>query len=315
MKRVALAAAAVCLVACTTRGPQAMSASELKAKGTRTYDAPFDEAFDAAYLSLEKAEGHISVASRSEGTFENDKVPMTAPAGWGGDAFRSYAVSVFQTGSQVSVSAIPRLWQGDKDVSEEPLWQLGGYDGEDVHWDRLFDGIEDLLKSWREVPELTIERSRGEIAVLDLRFYAPADWRGLELSADHRQATAQSTLRGAPGCPECPGGLNPSMVFEVSRRHPALDTSRLERAALEAALGPSLAEPAAWSTEQRPTGLRGTGEVVAGDPSKTVSVAWHTWDAGETAWMIRASAACSPDGPASCDLAWDAMVNGVARVP
>ncbi len=296
--------------ACTTSGQRAVSQGDLKAKGTHVFDGVFEDVYDAAYLVVERYEGHIASADRMQGVFENDKVQFSAPPGWDGDAFRNYAVSVYQDGSRVAVTAVPRLWAGERDVSDQPLWQLGGMGGEDEHWERMFDNIQDLLKAWRSVPELELERSRGEVSVLGVRWNAPSDWRELELTPDHHQAIAQLTVHGTPGCPECPGGLNPTIVFEIERRHPAADAPRLQRTAMEQALGPQVVEPEAWSTEDSQSGRKGTGQVVAGD-GKTTAVTWHVWDAGELAWMVRAAAACGSDGAAACDLAWEAMINGV----
>ena len=315
MRTLSLTLAVLC-AACTTRGPTAMTQRELKARGTHVFEGPFDEVYDAAYLSLERYEGKIALASRLEGIVENDRVEFTAPPGWDGVASRSYAVSVYQDGARVAVTAVPRLWADDRDVSEEPRWVMTGHGGEEEHWQHLFDGIQELLLAWREVPDLSVEKSRGEVKVLGVKFSAPSDWRGLELSVDRRTAVAQATLHGKPGCAECPGGLNPTIVFEVARRSPPPDATKLEHTALEHALGPKLALPEAWDTTETPTGRRGTGEVVAGDPAKVVSVVWREWDAREPTWMIRAAAACGPpDSPAGCDAQWEAMIEGVTIEP
>jgi hypothetical protein len=300
-------------LACTTRGPTAMTQRELKALGTHAFEGAFEEVYDAAYLSLESHEGRIASASRIEGVIEGDKVEFSPPAGWDGAAYRSYAISVYQEGAQIAVTAVPRLWAGERDVSDEPLWVLPGRDGEEVHWQRLFEGIEDLLHAWRDVPELSVEKTRGEVTALGVKLHVPPDWRSLELSVDRRSAVAQGVARGPRGCPDCPGGMNPSMVFEVSRRYPAPDAPRLERVALENALGPKLVEPEAYEVQETPTGRRGVGQVVAGDPAKTREVVWHVWDAHEPTWMIRAASACGPPAtPADCDAQWDAMINGVS---
>jgi hypothetical protein len=306
-----LALLAVLLAVACTRGPRAMSQVELRFKGTHAFDGQFEDVYDAAYLALEAYEGKLAMADRVQGVMENQKVPFTSPAGWDGDAFRSYAVDVYQDGAKVAVRAIPRLWAGDRDVSEEPRWELDGIDGEDAHWERLFDGIDSLLHAWREVPELTVERSRGEVSVLGVRFTTPADWHSLELEPGRRQAVSQLNVHGAAGCPECPGGLNPTIVFEIDRRHPAPDAPHLERVAMEHALGPKVVEPEQWPTEDTPTGRKGVGQLVAGDSGRATAVAWHVWDAGELAWMVRAAAVCAPDGPASCEGIWDNLINGV----
>ncbi len=302
--------------ACTTRGPIAMSQRELKARGTQQFDGAFDEVYDAAYLSLEAHEGKILAASRIEGVIEGDKIEFTAPPGWDGTGYRSYSISVYQEGGRVAVTAVPRLWASDRDVSDEPNWVMPGSDGEEGHWERLFDGITDLLHAWRDVPELHVEKSRGEVKVLNLRFSAPPDWRGFELAPDRRSVVSQAVARGNPGCAECPGGLNPTIVFEVARRAPPPDASRLEHVALEHALGPKLVLPEAWDATETPTGLFGTGQVVAGDAGKTMSVVWRRWDARDPKWMIRAAAACGPpESPAGCEAQWDAVINGVVFDP
>lgn len=303
---------ALASAACTSRGAVMMSQSDLKVRGTRAFNAQFEQVYDAAYLSLAKHEGRIAQASRLEGVIENERVELTAPAGWQGTAYRSYAVSVYQDGAQVAVTAVPRLWANEKDVSDEAVWVLPGRDGEEEHWERLLDGVDSLLETWREVPELSLERSRAELSVLGYKVNAPADWRGVELAVDRRSAVAQAQVRGSSGCADCPGGLNPSIVFSIERRQPPADATKLETTALESALGPKLTTPEAWDVTETPTGRRGTGLVVAGDAGKTVSVVWHVWDAGDPAWMFRIAAGCGPaEGPANCDLAWEAMINGV----
>lgn len=300
------------LTACTSRGPTAMTTRELKARGTHQFEAPFDEVYDAAYLALERLEGKIASASRMEGVIENEKVELTAPAGWDGTAYRSYAVSVYQEGARVAVTAVPRLWANDRDVSDEPVWVLPGRGGEDEHWEQYFEGIQDLILAWREVPDMNLNKQTGRVEVLGVHFTAPPDWRGLELAPDRRSAVAQSKATGTTGCPECPGGMNPTIVFEVARRQPAPDATHLEVTALEHALGPKLVTPEAWDVAETPTGRRGAGQVVAGDAAKTVPVVWRTWDAKEPAWMVRAAAACGPpESPAGCDAQWEAMIDGV----
>ena len=300
------------LAACTTRGPVGLAQRELRALGTRSFEGQFEEVFDAAYLSLEQQWGRVATASRLEGVIEGAKLEVTAPAGFDGTAYRSYAVSVYQEGAKVAVTAVPRLWSNERDVSDEPWWVLAGESGEEQRWDRLFDGIEALLQAWREVPELSVERSRGEVATLGITLSIPADYRGLELAADRRTALAQATQTGARGCPGCPGGLNPTFVFEVQRRRPAFDAPRLYEAALEAALGPKVAQPEAWEVSETAAGSSAVGQVVASEPARTVALVWHLWDAGEPVWMFRAAAACgAPEGPAGCELQWQAMVNGV----
>ncbi|MBK7857594.1 MAG: hypothetical protein IPJ65_02990 [Archangiaceae bacterium] len=316
LRLLVVASVVLSALACTTRGPTALSQRELQALGTHVFDAPFDEVFDATFLTLERHEGKVSQASRIEGVMESDKAEFTAPAGWDGTAYRSYAASVYQQGAQVAVTAVPRLWAGERDVSDEPWWVVPGSDGEQAHWERLFDGVQELLSAWREVPELQVEKSRGELQVLGITLHSPADWRGLEPAVDRRSAFAQRSVRGSAGCADCPGGMNPSMVFEVSRRYPAFDAPRLEHQALERALGSKLIEPDAWDTTETPTGRRGTGQVVAGDPSKVVEVVWHVWDARDPTWMVRAAAACgAPASPTDCEAQWDAMINGVTTGP
>lgn len=305
------AAVLVCLAlassACTSRGPTSLTQRELKVRGTHTFDAPFDEVYDAAYLTLERYEGRIASASRLEGVVENDKVELTAPAGFPGTAYRSYAVSVFQEGGRVSVSAIPRLWADDRDVSDEPYWVLAGHNGEDEHWERLFDGIQELLLTWRDVPELVIDKKLGTVTALNVRLTTPADWPLLQLAPDRRTAWAQNTA---------PGALKPTVVVEVARRQPPPDATHLELTALEYALGPKLTTPEAWDTTETPTGKHGAGQVIVGDLNKTVSVNWKVWDAREPAWMIRAAAACGPaDSVAGCEAQWSSMIDGVTIAP
>ncbi|MBL8956691.1 MAG: hypothetical protein JNK82_38310 [Myxococcaceae bacterium] len=280
------------------------------------FDGAYDEVYDAAYLALEKNEGRILAGSRLEGIIEGDKIEFTAPPGWDGTAYRSYSISVYPEGARVGVTAVPRLWADERDVSDEPRWVLPGYGGEEEHWEKLFEHITDLLHAWRTVPELTVDASRGEVKVMGVRFNAPPDWRGLEVSVDRRTAISQSSQRGKPGCAECPGGMNPTIVFEVARRSPPADAHRLENVALENALGPKLVAPEAWDATETVVGLRGTGLVVAGDPGKTVPVVWWRWDAKNPTWMIRAAAACGPpESPAGCDAQWQAVIDGVVVDP
>src|SRR5207248_3534263 len=138
----------------------------------------------------------IGLASRIEGVLENDKVEFGAPAGWEGRAFRNYSLSVYQEGARVAVTAVPRLWADDRDVSEEPRWVLPGSDGEESHWQRLFDGIDDLLNAWRDVPEMHVEKTRGEVTVLGVKITVPPDFRGIELAVDRRSAYSQAVVRG-----------------------------------------------------------------------------------------------------------------------
>jgi hypothetical protein len=134
-------------------GPQgaAMTPQIIQTSGTHTFDAPFDKVFEATQAAL-RAEGFPIANAKPETGFikTGQKLIRSEAVGGGGaamatDITRQYVITVHQAGAATNVSAEPRIFQGNAELTSQAIWDLDSPQGERALWQRLFRDIQEAL--------------------------------------------------------------------------------------------------------------------------------------------------------------------------
>lgn len=275
----------VVLSSACVSGPRALSANQLETFATRRYPGAFDEVFDATALSLERLGFSLDAVDARQGTL----------VAKGRDG-RGYAVTVQSREDEQLVVALP--------IPDRELWVLDGDDGETARWDALEERTREMLSSWKEHPEWEYAAARELLGVLTFRARLPKAWEHVEPSVSRRVVVVQ---RSKPR-----RGLNPSLVFEVSRRRPVSDARQFLVGAAEVALGAKgrLTWPDAVALPVDGRSAGGRTKVLDGLVPRPVT--WHLWHQATAAWSVRIAAVCGPfEGDATCEEEWRALTQSV----
>ena len=289
---------AVAVAACAPRGPTVLSAQQLEARAGRPMEAPFDEAYDAAWLVLEGAGWTVVESDRQAGTLETNAVVLGSGVG------RGYRVAVSVEGARPWVTLWPRVFEGEKEVTGQMHWTLEGPGGEEAKWDELFGRMGALVEAWRTHPELKLASGRGEVDAAGLRMLVPG-WKHLEFAVDRRSLV----VLGDGNVPVA------TLLYRIERRTPESNPDALLREALEKSARGRLVVTDTWTQTAPPWA---EGEVRVGKDLRPAQVRWRRWDAVSPAWVVRVVAVC-PDGAAGCEddvgRALESAVNTAAAVP
>lgn len=278
--RPGLAALALSFLGCAPRGPTALTPAQLQSRASRALAADFDEAFDAAWLTLELAGWTVTESDARAGTAGTNVVVL--PSGVG----RGWTLSVTQEGTTPVVTLLPRVFQGTREVTDQMHWSLEGPGGEVEQWEALFERIRGLVDSWRTIPELQLSSTRGEVDAAGLRLLVP-NWRHFEFSVDRRSLAMQGT--GA--------GFAPTLHYRVERRRPQPDVEGVVVEVLERAFHApgKIVAPPQWEVETDAWGQSGEAEVRVGAELTPRPVRWRRWEARSPAWRVWVVAACPVD--------------------
>jgi hypothetical protein len=122
-----------------TQGAQ-MTRQEVLTFGTRHYRPPASEVYKAALGALRALGYEIASEAPDRGIIVTGrKVVNAAPGGYGQVIVhaRQFMVRLYtdDQARDVVVSAVPKVFEGDFDISEKPVWNL---DGEREIWRQLF---------------------------------------------------------------------------------------------------------------------------------------------------------------------------------
>ena len=276
------------MVGCTPRGPTVLGPAQLQSRATRSIPAAFDEVYDATWLTLEAAGWTIIEHDRRAGTASTNTV--AAPNGTG----RAWAASVTQDGATVAVTLLPRVYEGEREVTADMHWTLEGAGGEAERWETLFAGIVGLVEVWRVHPELVLSNSRGELDAVGLRLLVPS-WQHFEFSVDRRTLV----MHGAADVS--------TLLYRIERRRPDPNLVGLVHETLESAFhaGGRIAEPSQWELTRDAWGDMGEGDVLVGANLSPTPVRWRRWEAGNPAWVVRVAAVCAVARVATFDCEGD----------
>lgn len=146
-----LCAALAVTPACGPRGA-ALTPAEVQAHGTHRFAAPPGRVFAATVTAL-KLEGYEVALSRpEEGSIKTNRKVVRADAVGNQYAVtaveiaRQYEITVEADGDGgTKVTATPRVFVGEAEVSDQAVWQLEGPAGERTLWKRLFEEIDETL--------------------------------------------------------------------------------------------------------------------------------------------------------------------------
>ncbi len=247
--------------------------------------ADFEEVFDAAWLTLEASGWKVVEHDRRAGTLVTNVVVGSSGLG------RGWTAAVSQTGTTVSLTLLPRVFQNERELTQEMYWTLEGAGGEQERWDALFEPIAALTAAWKAHPELVLSTSRGEVDAVGVRLLVPG-WARFDFTTDRWTMV----MRGAAK------GVTSALMYRIERRRPLADPAPVVHEVLELALHApgKVIEPSDWETGSDAWGHRGAGEVKVGAQLTPVEVHWRRWEAGDNAWLVRVVAVC-PAGDEACD--------------
>jgi len=126
----------------------AMHPEEIQQFGTHVVHAPKEKVFKAVTGTLQSIGFNIAVESQEKGIIKTDRKLIRA--GYNGDEgvgyYRRYDIRISELDSgKVQIIATPRVYAGDRDLSEGNVWVLDGPEGERQLWKTLFKDVDDLL--------------------------------------------------------------------------------------------------------------------------------------------------------------------------
>ncbi len=143
--------------ACKPGGTQGatLTPGEIAESGTHTFSASGKATFEAMLNAL-AAEGYeVAVSDEAKGIIVTKRklVGQRAHAqAAGGSAqavgfaySRSYEIQLAAQGDTTQVTAKPRVFENEIDISDKPVWMLDGAAGERALWKQLFDRTAQFL--------------------------------------------------------------------------------------------------------------------------------------------------------------------------
>ena len=256
-----------------------LSKAEARELGTRRWDAPPDEVFDATWLTLTARGYTVEDADRVAGTLVTKRGPHT------------WDVDVAAVGTEQRVEVTPRH-QGTRAELSALL-------------DDLEVGTRALLRAWGELPEWKYDGRKNVVRIEGFAVSPPREWEWLDYDISRRLVTVQQ-LRARTG-------LNPTLLIEVDRRRP---DSRL-RASLQRAAGLTLGArqrlvpPDELDESKDGAELHGTMGVLDGTVPREVT--WHAYEAVLGAVEVRLVMACPLAAEVPCRRLWSAAMTGVLQ--
>ena len=137
-------------VGCATTGR--LTPSVQNSFGTRTFAAPYDATFQAARDALTGLGYTLGHLDPGAGRIVTTRRPFGVQAeigllGTGArPLYRQYDLQLVRVDAgHTRVVAVPRVYEGERDVSRQRTWLLDGPEGERTHWKTLFATIEARL--------------------------------------------------------------------------------------------------------------------------------------------------------------------------
>lgn len=276
---------ALLLTGCVA-GPRVVSAQRLEELSLRTYASPFDEVYDATWLSAERLGYQVVESDRRLGTF-------TAQHASG----HTWSVAVSPRDSQQWVTAVPGPAQA--------AWQLDGEGGEVARWDALETRTRALLEAWRAQPEWTFTPASNDVGLEGFHVRVPRDWEHVDLAVDRHHVVVQKHKPPFRG-------TNPTLLIHLDRRRPTHPRAPLvlETAGLALEARTRLQRPSSLDATLTALGYGGDTALVDGPTERPVR--WALWDTRTPEWTIRIVAVCGQDGSgAECDREWRALVGSI----
>jgi hypothetical protein len=139
------------VVAACAAGGRPLTPAEVAQNGTASFAAPHARVFAAAKGAL-KSEGYeIALADPGKGIIKTNRKLVRAQAV--GNAYsvvayevtRQYVLSLHAERGRTVVVAEPRVFAGDRDLSDQAVWDIEGPMGERRLWSQLFRDMKEAL--------------------------------------------------------------------------------------------------------------------------------------------------------------------------
>ena len=156
-----LALASGCLSATmppAVTGGMTMTPQIVQAAGTHAFSAPYDRVFAAVANALQSEGFPIAISNSSEGMIKTGqkliRTEAVSAADYRGNGYgtmttaeitRQYVIRIHASGDTTVVIAEPRIFEGNAELSGQPIWDLDGPEGERNLWQRLFRDISEAL--------------------------------------------------------------------------------------------------------------------------------------------------------------------------
>ena len=128
-----------------------MTPQVIEQSGTHVFEAPYDKVFAATVNAL-KSEGYpVASMDPAKGFIKTgQKFVRTIARGGNGtavavDITRQYVIHIGKTPNGVTLSAEPRIFQGNAELTDQPIWDLDSAQGERALWQRLFRDIQEAM--------------------------------------------------------------------------------------------------------------------------------------------------------------------------
>lgn len=140
------------LFALACAGGSRIGTEEVANFGTKRFAAPADKVIAATSSALQSMGYEVAMQNPDKGLIQtNRKYIRTDVAAshtrWSSSAVgivytRQYMIRVVPVGDEVEVSAVPRVFQNDVEISEQAVWDMNG---ETALWRQLFSEIDNAL--------------------------------------------------------------------------------------------------------------------------------------------------------------------------
>jgi len=128
-----------------------MTPEVIQQDGSHTFAASYDKVFAATVAAL-KSEGFpVASADPEKGMIKTGQKLIRQVAvgseytATATDITRQYVVHITRSGEGAQVAAEPRIFQGNAELTEQPVWVLDTPEGERALWTRLFRDIGEAL--------------------------------------------------------------------------------------------------------------------------------------------------------------------------
>lgn len=140
------------LLAACGPGGRPMTPNEVADHGTARVAAPVGKVFAAAQGAL-KSEGYqVAIADPAKGLIKTNR-KLVRVVGYRTSSYsaqameitRQYVVTLRADGPGTIIVAEPRVFQGDRDLSDNPVWDLEGPMGERKLWSQFFRDLQEAL--------------------------------------------------------------------------------------------------------------------------------------------------------------------------
>lgn len=143
-----LLAASFLATGCSMFLASAMRPEEIQQYGTHVVSAPKEKVYKAVVGALQASGFAIAFENQEKGIIKTDRKLIRA-AGNGGEAvgyYRRYDLRITELEpGKFQIAATPKVYAGEKDLSDGSVWVLEGSQGERKLWADMFKEIDDLL--------------------------------------------------------------------------------------------------------------------------------------------------------------------------